>query len=109
MPAVRVNERIVLVVLDSAGGARQDAFGLYARVSSHDQRSDLDRQVGRLSEWAPKAGHPVVRLEQEAWLRHGGRTVGEASPSPGAVGAGIDSTTSRFSGGPGLSSREPRE
>ena len=65
VPAVRVNERTVLVSPDSAGGAFGDTFGLYARVSSHDQRADLDRQVARLSEWAAKAGHPVVRVEAE--------------------------------------------
>jgi putative resolvase len=39
---------------------------LYARVSSHDQKADLDRQVARLSEWAAKAGVPVVRIDAEA-------------------------------------------
>jgi putative resolvase len=34
--------------LDVAGGRTV----LYARVSSHDQRSDLDGQVARLTEWA---------------------------------------------------------
>lgn len=65
VPAVRVNERTVLVSPDAAGGAHRDTFGLYARVSSHDQRADLDRQVARLSEWAAKARHPVVRVEAE--------------------------------------------
>ncbi len=32
---------------------------LYARVSSHDQRSDLDRQVARLTSWATLSGHEV--------------------------------------------------
>jgi putative resolvase len=32
---------------------------VYARVSSHDQRSDLDRQVARLTEWATSNGHGV--------------------------------------------------
>jgi putative resolvase len=32
---------------------------LYARVSSHDQRSDLDRQVGRLTQWATSNGHEI--------------------------------------------------
>ncbi len=41
------------------------AFGLYARVSSHDQKSDLDRQVARLSTWAAQAGGQVVRVEAE--------------------------------------------
>ena len=39
--------------------------GLYARVSSRDQRADLDRQVARLSAWAAGAGHRVVRVEAE--------------------------------------------
>ena len=42
-----------------------EALGLYARVSSHDQRADLDRQVARLSEWAAETGQPVVRVEAE--------------------------------------------
>jgi putative resolvase len=55
VPAVRVNQRTVPAA----------ALGLYARVSSHDQRSDLDRQLARLAEWAAKAGQPVVRVEAE--------------------------------------------
>ena len=39
-------------------------WGLYARVSSHDQRADLDRQVARLSGWA-QVNAPVVRVEAE--------------------------------------------
>ena len=39
--------------------------GLYARVSSHDQKSDLERQTARLAEWAAQAGHRVVRVESE--------------------------------------------
>lgn len=41
VPAVRVNSRSVLVSPDAAAGVPVAAFGLYARVSSHDQRSDL--------------------------------------------------------------------
>ena len=65
VPAVRVNSRSVLVSPDSAAGAPVAAFGLYARVSSHDQKSDLDRQVSRLSRWAAEAGGQVVRVEAE--------------------------------------------
>ena len=66
VPAVRVNRRTILVSPDAATKAvPAEALGLYARVSSHDQRGDLDRQVARLSEWAAKAGHPVVRVEAE--------------------------------------------
>lgn len=38
---------------------------LYARVSSHDQKADLDRQLGRLSSWATKEGLKVARTEKE--------------------------------------------
>ncbi len=64
VPAVRVNQRTVLV---NPGGsdAPVGGVGLYARVSSHDQRADLDRQVARLSEWAGQADALVVRVEAE--------------------------------------------
>jgi putative resolvase len=60
-----VNQRTVLVNPDVAGGAVVVGVGLYARVSSHDQRDDLDRQVSRLSEWAAQSGSAVVRVEAE--------------------------------------------
>ncbi|MGH8993871.1 MAG: IS607 family transposase [Acidimicrobiia bacterium] len=50
VPAQRVG-RLILVDLD-AGERSAERTVLYARVSSHDQRSDLDRQVARLTEWA---------------------------------------------------------
>jgi putative resolvase len=65
VPAVRVNSRSVLIAPDATMAKPSAALGLYARVSSHDQRSDLDRQIARLTEWAAKAGHPVVRVEAE--------------------------------------------
>ncbi len=65
VPAVRVNSRSVLVSPESVMATPTTAFGLYARVSSHDQKSDLDRQVARLSTWAAQAGGQVVRVEAE--------------------------------------------
>jgi putative resolvase len=38
---------------------------LYARVSSHDQRQDLDRQLGRLVEWAVRRGLQVTQTVAE--------------------------------------------
>jgi putative resolvase len=38
---------------------------LYARVSSHDQKADLGRQIARLTAWAEQVGLPVVRVEAE--------------------------------------------
>ena len=65
VPAVRVNQRTILVSPDAVLSAPEGALGLYARVSSHDQRADLDRQVARLTEWAATTGQPVVRVEAE--------------------------------------------
>ena len=64
VPAVRVNQRTVLVNPDGAeGSAPVGGVGVYARVSSRDQRDDLDRQVARLNEWAAQSGSVVVRVE----------------------------------------------
>jgi putative resolvase len=43
VPAVRVNSRSVLVAPDAVTAPAQGGTGLYARVSSHDQRADLER------------------------------------------------------------------
>jgi putative resolvase len=60
-----VNQRTILVAPDAALEKPASALGLYARVSSHDQKGDLDRQVARLSGWAAATGQPVVRVEAE--------------------------------------------
>jgi putative resolvase len=65
VPAVRVSERTVLVSPDAVAESVAAASGLYARVSSDDQKSDLDRQVARLTGWAAEAGGTVVRVESE--------------------------------------------
>ena len=65
VPARKVG-RLILVSPDAAAApAPAEAAGLYARVSSQDQKPDLDRQVARLSEWTAQAGLPVVRVEAE--------------------------------------------
>jgi putative resolvase len=65
VPAVRVNQRTVLVSPDTPAESTAAGYGLYARVSSHDQKPDLDRQVARLTAWAADAGGQVVRVEAE--------------------------------------------
>jgi putative resolvase len=59
--------RLILVSPEAAVEAarKTEGAGLYARVSSHDQKSGLDGQVARLSAWAAEAGLPVVRVEAE--------------------------------------------
>ncbi|MDT4990778.1 MAG: putative resolvase [Actinoplanes sp.] len=67
VPATRVGPRTILVNVDAAAAGPDPAagVGLYARVSSHEQKSDLQRQVARLSTWAVQAGLRVVRVETE--------------------------------------------
>ncbi|WP_192756341.1 IS607 family transposase [Actinopolymorpha pittospori] len=66
VPAERVGPRMILVNIDAnTSPSMSGGVGLYARVCSHGQRSDLDRQTARLSVWAGKAGHEVVRVESE--------------------------------------------
>jgi putative resolvase len=61
-----VGPRTILVNVEaSAAPVQVGGVGLYARVSSYDQKADLDRQIARLTEWAAKAGHRVVRIESE--------------------------------------------
>jgi putative resolvase len=66
VPVVRMSSRPVLVAPDAVIAAAQCGIGLYARVSSHDQRAGLDRQVARLTAWAAQCGRAVVRVEAEA-------------------------------------------
>ncbi|WP_330332277.1 IS607 family transposase [Streptomyces sp. NBC_00536] len=66
VPAERVGPRTILVNVEAnSSPSVTGGVGLYARVSSHDQRQDLERQVAGLTEWAAKAGHRVVRVESE--------------------------------------------
>ncbi|MER6104749.1 IS607 family transposase, partial [Streptomyces sp. NPDC001832] len=66
VPAERVGPRTILVNIDANTSLSvTGGVGLYARVSSRDQEADLERQAARLSVWAAKAGHRVVRVESE--------------------------------------------
>lgn len=50
-------------------------LGLYARVSSHDQKADLERQLARLVAWAATSSHRVVQVESETGSgMNGGRS-----------------------------------
>lgn len=58
MPARRVG-RLILVEQPREQATEVGKTVVYARVSSLDQRSDLDRQVARVTEWVTK-GHGRV-------------------------------------------------
>jgi putative resolvase len=51
VPAERVGRLILIRIAPTSDGDGGTAV-IYARVSSDDQRSDLDRQVARLTRWA---------------------------------------------------------
>lgn len=53
------------ILVDAQPEGEGTGVALYARVSSWDQKADLDRQLGRLSAWAARQGLAVVRTEAE--------------------------------------------
>jgi putative resolvase len=67
VPALQTPSGTILVQAAADASPPDDGgLGLYARVSSHDQRADLDRQVSRLTQWAAaSASARVVRVEAE--------------------------------------------
>lgn len=64
MPAERVG-RLILVRTAPPGEGAAGGVVIYARVSSHDQRADLDRQVARLTVWATEQGLTVRQVVTE--------------------------------------------
>ncbi len=48
------------ILVDASVDEQPRAVALYARVSSHDQRNDLDRQLARLSQYAAEHNLHVV-------------------------------------------------
>ncbi len=64
VPAERVG-RLILVRTASAGDGAAGSVVIYARVSSHDQRADLDRQVARLTAWTTEQELTVGQVVTE--------------------------------------------
>jgi putative resolvase len=63
VPAQRLPSGTILVdAPESPSGGRAV---LYARVSAHDQRADLDRQVSRMTAWATGQGVAVAEVVTE--------------------------------------------
>jgi putative resolvase len=64
VPARKVGRLILVSPQTGTEAARKaEGAGLYARVSSDEQKSGLDGQVARLSAWAAEAGLPVARVK----------------------------------------------
>jgi len=53
------------ILVDAPVDERPSTVALYARVSSHDQRNDLDRQLARLSQYAAEHDLHVVESVAE--------------------------------------------
>lgn len=66
VPARKAGRLILVSPGTAAGRSRQDAAGLSARVSCHDQKAGLGRRVARLPAWAAQAGLLVTRAGAEA-------------------------------------------
>ncbi len=64
VPARRLESGTIWV--DAVPAAESGRVVVYARVSSHDRRHDLDRQVARLAGWATANGHAWSARQGEA-------------------------------------------
>jgi len=65
VPAIRTPSGTILVEVPRSSTTGVGRTAVYARVSSHDQRGDLDRQVARLTEWATSQGMVVSEVVTE--------------------------------------------
>jgi len=65
VPAIRTPSGTILVEVPRGSDVATRKVVVYARVSSHDQRADLDRQVARLTEWATAQGMTVGEVVTE--------------------------------------------
>ena len=65
VPARRLPSGTILVEAPASGDLPDRRAALHARVSSHNQRPDLDRQVARLSAWAAEQGVGVAEVVTE--------------------------------------------
>lgn len=64
VPARQTATGTILVEVPAAGGVAPGVV-VYARVSSHDQRADLDQQVARVTEWVIGQGLAVAEVVRE--------------------------------------------
>jgi putative resolvase len=75
VPARRLPSGTILVEVPGGDGdgVSVGRAVLYARVSAHDQRADLDRQVARLSAWTTEQGLGVAEVVAEVGSGMNGR------------------------------------
>jgi putative resolvase len=72
VPAYQTPSGSIIVELP-VPGSQPGRTVVYARVSSHDQRPDLDRQIARLTRWATQEGLQVAEVVAEVGSGLNGR------------------------------------
>jgi predicted site-specific integrase-resolvase len=72
VPARQIG-RLILVGDLETSPSQLGSTVIYARVSSADQRGDLDRQVARVSVWATSQGHSIGRVVSEVGSGRNGK------------------------------------
>jgi putative resolvase len=65
VPARRLPSGTILVEVAGSDGVPDQGAVLYARVSAHDQRADVNRQIAWLSAWAASNGIGVAEVVTE--------------------------------------------
>jgi putative resolvase len=73
VPARRLPSGTILVEVAGSDRVPDQGTVLYARVSAHDQRAELNRQVARLSAWAAGNGIGVAEVVTEVGSGLNGR------------------------------------
>jgi predicted site-specific integrase-resolvase len=73
VPAHRVGNKLILVGDLESSLEKQGSTVIYARVSSSDQRADLDRQVSRVLGWATENGYKIDKVVTEVGSALNGR------------------------------------
>ncbi len=65
VPAIKMGKLILVGDLEPLSSKEHDHTVIYARVSSADQKGDLDKQVARVLTWATEHGYSVDRVVAE--------------------------------------------
>jgi predicted site-specific integrase-resolvase len=63
--AIQLPTGTILVLEDEASKPSTDTAAIYARVSVHEAKDDLERQAQRLQDYAAARGYRVVRVVKE--------------------------------------------
>lgn len=64
VPSEKISDRLIMVYDPELEKAKKKYY-IYARVSSHDQKNDLEGQVARILNWATSNGYGISGVVQE--------------------------------------------